>query len=108
MSEVNLGVIGVKEFMPVVYTGTSGGGPEEYHGANDPDSPAHHIIDVELPPGARIIEAWYTPFHAITNMAGFNWLDVDRHNDRQVRLAVAGVAISNTRMRIKVHVLYIA
>jgi hypothetical protein len=107
MSEVTLGRIGVIEFTPVIYTGTSGGGDDEYHGSNDPDTPAHHIIDAPIPPGAQIIEAWYTPFHAVFNLVGFSWIDVDRHNSTQIRLAVAGVAGSNTRMRIKVHVLYV-
>ena len=52
MADASLGRIGVIEFTPVIYTGTSGGGDDEYHGSNDPDTPAHHIIDAPIPPGA--------------------------------------------------------
>ncbi len=107
MSEVNLGRIGIFEFTPVVFTGTAGGGADEYHGSNDPNVPEDHIIDVTIPAGSEIVEAWYTPIHAIANLSAFALIDVNKHNDRQVKLSVAGTTGSDSRLRIKIHVLYV-
>ncbi len=72
--------VGLAKLTPVIYAGTAGSGGE-YHAANDPDNPATHIIDVELPPKAKIIAAWYTPLHNIFGIIGFAFIDVEKHND---------------------------
>ncbi|PCC67832.1 hypothetical protein SAMN02745121_07869 [Nannocystis exedens] len=98
-------VVGVYEFTPVIFSGTAGGAGE-YHASNDPDRPEEHIIDAGIPAGARIVEAWYTAFHNIGALVTFALIDVNRHNDRQVRLSAASYVNQNQRIRLKIHVLY--
>jgi hypothetical protein len=97
--------VGIYEFPPVVFRGAAGGAGE-YHGSNNPNAPENHIIDVPIPAGTRILEAWYSPFHNIAALSAFAWIDVNKHNDTQVLLSVAGYVGSNNRLRIKIHVLY--
>jgi hypothetical protein len=97
--------IGLAKMTPVIYAGTAGSG-SEYHAANDPNNPASHILDVDLPPKGKIIAAWYTPLHNIFGIIGFAFIDVEKHNDRQVILKVGAYKGVQTRARIAIHVLY--
>jgi hypothetical protein len=98
--------VGLTKMTPVIYAGTVGEGGE-YHAADDPDKPAPHILDVpNLPPKAKIIAAWYTPYHNVAGIIGFALIDVEKHNDRQVILNVGAYKGVQTRARIVIHVLY--
>ncbi len=100
-----VGTVGVAELRPVLGLGNLSG---DFHGSNDPNAAEHHLIDVPLPPGARVIGAWYAPLHNIGALPEFAFIDVVPHGASQIDLAIAGYAGRNTQMRVKISVLYAA
>lgn len=100
-----INAIGVAELKPVIGLGAHSG---DYHGSADPNAPEQHVINVPLPPGARVIGAWYAPLHNIAALPDFALIDVVPQGATQISLAVAGYAGRNTQMRIKISVMYAA
>jgi hypothetical protein len=97
--------VGITEITPVVFTGNAGGAGE-YHASDDPNAPETHIVNVPVPAGANIVEAWYTPYHNIAALGAFALIDVNRSSTTQVKLKLAGYPGQNQRLRIKVTALY--
>lgn len=100
--------LGISEITPVIYTGNAGDPSFEYRASDNPNVPQTYIIDPQIPPGARVIEAWYTPFHNIAALSAFAWIDVNVNpqNPKQLILSIAGYPGSNNRLRIKIHTLW--
>ncbi|WP_437631950.1 hypothetical protein [Sorangium sp. So ce854] len=97
--------VSIVELSPVIYCGTAGGGPNEYAASDNPNAGNEHILDVPVPAGHNIVEAWYAPLHNIPALNDFALVDVSKHNDRQVRLTVGTWQGRNNRVRLKISVL---
>jgi hypothetical protein len=97
--------IGIAKLTPVIFSGTAGKGGE-YHAPADPNKPAEYILDTKIPADTKIVGAWYTPLHNIPAINAFGLIDVERHNDTQIKLLVAAFPNINARLRIAIHVLY--
>jgi hypothetical protein len=97
--------IGIVKLTPVIFSGDAGRAGE-YHASNNPNQPESHILDTAIPKGTKIIGAWYTPLHNIPALNAFALIDVERHNDTQVKLNIAGFPKISARLRIAVYVLY--
>ena len=91
---------------PVLYTGTNGGGVNEY---NAPPNGATYNLSLTsaIPAGGRIISAWYQPVDRITALGEFYNIDVNIAGERTLNLTVTGnPPPSNERMRIKIYVMW--
>jgi hypothetical protein len=97
--------LGVARITPVIFCGQAGG-YGEYEASNDPNAPRSHIVPVNIPTGARIVNAWYSPLHNIPGMLAFALIDVEPHNNTDICLKVAAFPNIPSRMRIAVNVLY--
>jgi hypothetical protein len=92
---------------PVIYTGTQGGGPDEYLASSDPNEANVYEIKV-APSGANVVTAWYTPIHNIPALSAFALIDVAKRlsSGEDINLAVASWPGTQDRLRIKITVLY--
>jgi hypothetical protein len=97
--------LGVTRITPVIYCGGVGVSGE-YAASNNPNEPMRYKIRVDLPPGARILNAWYSPLHNLSGMLAFALIDVEPYDNTDICLKVAAFPTSNARMRIAVNVLY--
>lgn len=100
--------IGVGQYNPVIYTGTSGGGANEFAASNDPNNPNSHDLPLgkfNIPAGATVVHAWYTAFHNIGALNTFAWIDLVTTTN-SVTLRIAGYRNQQSRLRIQIHVLY--
>lgn len=97
----------IVELAPVIYCGYCGGGSNEFAASYNPDVPNQHILDVPVPAGYKVEEAWYAPFHNIPAINDFALVDVGKHGDRQVSLSLGTWPGKNNRVRIKITVLCI-
>lgn len=95
----------IVELAPVIYCGSAGGGNNEYAASYDPNVPNQHILDVPVPTGYKIEEAWYSPYHNIPAIMDFALVDVGKHNDHQVRLNLGTWPGRSNRVRVKITVL---
>lgn len=97
--------IGIVKMTPVIFSGTAGG-TGEYPASSDPNKPLIHILDTGIPADTKIVRAWYAPLHNIAAINAFALIDIERHNDNQIELHVAGFPSINARLRIAIDVLY--
>lgn len=91
---------------PVIYTGTAGGGANEY---NAPPGGATYDLSLtsQIPPGARILGAWYELNGRISSLQEFYAIDVNIAGERTISLSVTGnPPPSNERMRIRISVMW--
>lgn len=97
--------LGVTRIAPVIYCGKAGG-PGEYFASDNPNAPMKWKVRVNIPAGARIMSAWYSPLHNIPGMLAFALIDVEPHDNTHICLKVAAFPNISARMRIAVNVLY--
>ena len=97
--------LGVTRITPVIYCGKDGG-PGEYFASEKPNAPMQWKVRVDIPAGARIVNAWYSPLHNIPGMLAFALIDVEPHDHTHICLKLAAFPNSRARMRIAVNVLY--
>ncbi|MFB8789214.1 MAG: hypothetical protein U7123_10265 [Potamolinea sp.] len=93
----------VVENTPVIYCGGAGGGSDEF--AAPVGTPSTYIIDMPVPSGSKLKEAWYTPFDNIADLTKFAQIDVNRHNDTQVQLRCSSYSGTVGRIRVKISAL---
>ena len=97
--------LGAAKIAPVICCGKEGT-PDDYRASDDPNAPSSHIVPVEIPAGARIINAWYSPLHNIRGMLAFALIDVEPYDDTHICLKVAAFPNANSVLRIAINVLY--
>ena len=97
--------LGVTRITPVIYCGKAGVSGE-YAASDNPNAPMQYKVPVDIPAGARIVNAWYSPLHNIPGMLAFALIDVEPHDNTHICLKVAAFPNSSSRMRIAVNVLY--
>jgi len=91
---------------PVLYTGTNGGGENEY---NAPPGGATYNFSLtsEIPPGGKIINVWYVPQGSYGALNQFSYIDARLAGERSFNLAVIGnPPPSSARVRIKIYVMW--
>jgi hypothetical protein len=94
------GNIKAKFLTPVIYCGSSGGGPDEYAASTDPNIANEHRIKV----GIKGVVAFYQPYHNIGAISQFALIDVVPDGD-DVLLRIASMPGISGRLRIKITVL---
>ena len=98
--------IGIVQLNEVIYSGDSGT-LGEYRASDRPNDPRSHTINVaDIPEGASILTAWYTPIHNVPAINAFAYINVEKENDKQVKLSLASFPGIEGRLRILIHVLY--
>lgn len=93
----------ISEISPVIYCGGVGGGPNEF--AAPVGTPSVYILDMPVPQGSKLKEAWYTAFDNIGDLTKFAQIDVNRQNDTQVQLRCSSYPSAVGRIRIKISAL---
>jgi len=97
--------LGVTRITPVIYSGKAGGSGD-YAASDNPNAPMQYKVRVDIPAGARIVNAWYSPLHNIPGMLAFALIDVEPFNSTDICLKVAAFPKMSARMRIAINVLY--
>ncbi len=91
---------------PVLYTGTNGGGENEY--SAPPGGATYNFsLTSEIPPGGKIINVWYVPQGSYGDLNQFSYIDARLAGERSFNLAVIGnPPPSYARVRIKIYVMW--
>ncbi len=88
---------------PVLFTGTDGGGSNEFAFTNLPNGPNTVTVPINgMRPSETVIGAWYSPLDNISDLTQFATIQVSP-NGREVNISAHGYENSAARVRVTLY-----